>query len=310
MTIKAKAKMRVAKPVKEFALGVVALCALSGLIAGPALAADLPAKPYYKAPPTVAPSFSWTGFYIGGNVGGGWENTETDYSYTSFPAPSPPGFEDVFGPGGPLNVGGGSAVSSAIADGFIPTSLGSRNTGFFAAGGQAGFNVQYNQTVLGLEADFEWFADAVKSTNFTAPFNGVITNNATQTAGLRWLGTVRGRAGWTFDRALLYVTGGLAYGQAVATSNASNFDGTNTDLFAGDGSGTRIGYAVGGGLEYAFTNNISGKLEYIYYNLGTSTYAVAPANTVAAGEGITTTASQRFDGSLVRAGLNVKLGGL
>jgi outer membrane immunogenic protein len=150
----------------------------------------------------------------------------------------------------------------------------------------------------------------VKSTTFVAPANIIaLTNNAAQTAGLRWLGTVRARAGWAADRALLYVTGGLAYGQAVATSSASIFDGTNTDLFAGDGSGTRYGYAVGGGLEYAFTNNISGKVEYIYYNLGTATFAVAPANAVAAGEGIATTASQKFDGGIVRVGLNLKLGG-
>ena len=295
---------------KNLTLTAIALCVL---FAGSAVAADMPVKPYLKAPPMVAPAFSWNGFYIGGNVGGGWENTETDYSYTSFPALAPPGFEDVFGPTGPgpLNVNGESAVASAIADGFLPTSLGSRNTSFFAAGGQIGFNVQYSQTVLGLEADFQWFADAVKSTSFTAPPNVItLTNNDSQTAGLRWLGTVRGRAGWTINRTLLYVTGGLAYGQAVANSSASIFDGSNTDLFAGDGSGTRTGYTVGGGLEYAFTNNISGKAEYLYYNLGTSTYAVAPANAVAAGEGITTSASQKFDGSLVRAGLNVRFGGM
>ena len=284
--------------------------ALWVLLAGPALAADMSLKPYYKAPPAVAPVFSWTGFYIGGNVGGAWENTETDYSYVSYPAPAPPGFQDVFGPGGPLNVGGGPAVSSAIVDGFIPTSLGNKNAGVFTAGAQAGYNVQYNQAVFGLEADIEWFADAVKSTSFVAPPNAAaLTNNATQTAGLRWLGTVRGRLGWAADRALFYATGGLAYGQAVATSNATISDGTNTDLFAGDGSGTRYGYAVGGGLEYAFTNNFTGRAEYLYYNLGTSTYAVAPANVVAAGEGIATAASQKFDGSIVRAGLNWKIGG-
>ena len=287
-----------------FALGLLAVV--------PALGADMrPARaPIYTKAPMMAPAYSWTGFYIGGNVGAGWENTQTSYSYRSFPATAPPGFEDVFGLGGPLNVGGGSAVSSAIAGGFIPTSLGNRNAGFFAAGAQAGYNVQYNQTVLGLEADIDWLASAVKSTSFVAPANiAALTNNSTQTAGLRWLGTVRARAGWAADRALFYVTGGFAFGQAVATSTASVSDGTNTDLFAGDGSGTRYGYAVGGGLEYAFTNNVSAKAEYIYYNLGTSTFAVSPANAVAAGEGIATTASQKFDGSIVRVGLNLKLGG-
>ena len=57
------------------------------------------------APPPAAP-YNWTGAYLGVNGGGGWENTKTDYSYSSIAAPNPPGFEDVFGPGGPLNVGG------------------------------------------------------------------------------------------------------------------------------------------------------------------------------------------------------------
>jgi opacity protein-like surface antigen len=121
---------------------VLRMAALSALTASPALAADMAVKPYYKAPP-VAAVYNWTGFYIGGNVGGGWENTQTSYSYTSFPAAAPPGFEDVFGPGGPLNVGGGTAVSSALANGFIPANLGNKNTGFFAAGAQAGYNVQF-----------------------------------------------------------------------------------------------------------------------------------------------------------------------
>jgi len=78
----------------------------------------------------------------------------------------------------------------------------------------------------------------------------VITNVASSTAGLEWLGTVRGRFGFAADRALFYVTGGLAYGEAKASSTAVNFDGSNTDVFAGSLSKTRTGYTSGGGLEY------------------------------------------------------------
>jgi outer membrane immunogenic protein len=155
--------------------GVVAVVGLFG--AGSAFAADLKA-PVYKAPPPPA-YYDWSGVYAGVNAGFGWENTQTEYSYVSFPAPNPPGFQDVFGPGGPLNVPGLSAVASAIARGFIPTSVGDRQTGFFTAGGQVGANAQFNHIVLGAEADFNWINSGVKSTGFVAPPNGIITNVAT-----------------------------------------------------------------------------------------------------------------------------------
>jgi outer membrane immunogenic protein len=278
-------------------------------VVGAASAADLPARTYSKAPVMVAPVYTWTGFYVGLNAGYGWENTRTDYGYTSTAAPAPPGFEDVFGPGGPLNIGGGTAVASAISQGFLPTSLGNNQAGVFTAGGQVGYNAQFNQLVVGVETDLNWMNSAVKTTGFVAPPNGIITNVATSTAGLRWLGTLRGRAGFAVDRALFYVTGGLAYGDTRASTNSSNFDGTNTDLYAGSVSGVRAGYTVGGGMEYAFTDNISLKGEYLYYNLGSASYAVAAANTFATGEGIFTTARQKFDGSIARIGINYKWGG-
>ena len=138
---------------------------------------------------------------------------------------------------------------------------------------------------------------------------GTLTNTDTQSAGLRWIGTVRGRLGLAVNRALFYATGGLAYGQAVASSSGIVLDnGRNPDLYLGDASGLRTGYTVGGGLEYAVTNNLTIRGEYLYYNLGTATYAVAAANALAAGEGLYITGSQKFDGSLVRFGLNYKFG--
>jgi outer membrane immunogenic protein len=276
------------------------------LVGGSAVAADLTPRPLYKAAPYV-PRFSWTGTYIGFSAGYGWENTQTQYGYTSGPAAAPPGFQDVFGPGGPLNVGGTPAVSSALAQGFIPNSLGNRHYGSFAAAGEAGYNYQIDTYVIGLETDFGWVG-GTRTTSFTAPPNVIgLTNNSSSTAGLDWLGTVRGRVGLAYDRALFFATGGLAYGQAKASSNSAVNDGTNTDLYSGSVSGIRTGYAVGGGIEYAITNNLSVKAEYLYYNLGSATYAVAPANTFAAGEGLSTVAHQKFDGSVVRAGLNYKV---
>ena len=287
------------------------LVVLTALVTAPAMAADLAPRVHRRPVAVVAP-FSWTGFYVGANIGGAWENTETNYSYVSTPVSG--GFESVFGTGGPLNVPGLSAVASAIAQGFLPTSLGSRHPGVFTAGGQLGYNVQINQLVLGAEADINWLSGGVRTTSYAASVSapqpvGTLTNTDTQSAGLRWIGTVRGRLGLAVNRALFYATGGLAYGQAVASSSGIVLDnGRNPDLYLGDASGLRTGYTVGGGLEYAVTNNLTIRGEYLYYNLGTATYAVAAANALAAGEGLYITGSQKFDGSLVRFGLNYKFG--
>ena len=257
----------------------------------------------FGAPP--AP-YSWTGVYFGLNGGLGWDNTKTNYSYSSIPAPSPPGFEDVFGAGGPLNVTGDSAVQSAIADGYLPVSLGDSSSTFGAIGAQFGYNYQMQQMVIGFEADLDW-ADGVRSANFVAPPNiASLTNVGHQSAGLQWLGTARLRAGYAFDRALIFATGGVAFGGIKAESSASEFDGANTDIFAGSASGAKVGYALGGGVEYAFAANMSLKAEYLYYDLGKADYAVAAANAIAEGEGLFVNASQRLDGSLVRIGLNVR----
>lgn len=269
---------------------------------GSANAADLSPYPT-KAPPMAL--FSWTGGYLGLNGGVDWENTRTNYSYSSIPAPAPPGFNDIFGPGGPLNVGGTSAVSSALASGFLPASLGNHSTGVGLVGGQWGYNYQFQQYVVGIEADLDWVG-GMRTTTYTAPANGIITNTDTQTSGLQWLGTVRGRFGYAIDRNLFFVTGGLAYGQVKTSTVGTGSDGFGADTYTGSVSGWRAGYAVGGGYEYAFTHNLTGKLEYLYYNLGTVNYAVAAANAFTAGEGLFINASQRFDGSVLRVGLNWK----
>ena len=122
----------------------------------------------FGAPPGP---YNWTGVYFGVNGGLGWDNTKTNYSYSSIPAPAPPGFDDVFGPGGPLNVTGDTAVQSAIADGYLPVSLGGSSNTFGALGAQFGYNYQMQQMVIGFEADLDW-ADGVRSTGFVAPPNG------------------------------------------------------------------------------------------------------------------------------------------
>jgi outer membrane immunogenic protein len=211
---------------------LVGLAGLAFVGADSAKAADA-GVPTYPVPSAVivpVPAFSWTGPYVGAIVGGGWESTETRYSFLSTPSTATTGdFEDIFGPGPPagtLNLPGQSAVASAIAQGFLPTSLGTKTTGFFTAGGLIGLNFQMAQIVYGLETDFAWMSGA-KTTHFVAPPNTAnVTNTVTQTAGLRWLDTVRGRAGYAINRALIFATGGAAIARVSATTNETLSDGT------------------------------------------------------------------------------------
>ncbi|MBN8976357.1 MAG: outer membrane protein [Xanthobacteraceae bacterium] len=189
---------------KKILLGTVALIALGAT--APALAADLAARPYTKAPAYVpAPIYNWTGFYLGGHVGGSFRGDDNN----------------VFG--------------------------GSRD-GSFLGGVQVGYDNQFAPNwVFGLEANYS-FKDT----------NGFFAN--------RGLGSVTGRLGYTWGPALLYVKGG--YGWA---------DTRFSNGFGGDGG--RDGYTVGGGLEYLFTQNWSGKIEYQYYDFG-NVNVIAPGGIV------------------------------
>ena len=124
----------------------------------------------------------------------------------------------------------------------------------FVGGGQIGYNYQIGQFVLGLEADLQ-AADLSSGDNLG--LIGVKTD---------YFGTVRARLGFAVDRFMPYITGGWAYGN-VKTSIPSV-------AFSSDRSHTG-GYAVGAGLEYAFTNNIIAGVEYLYVDLGEKNIAGA-----------------------------------
>lgn len=151
----------------------------------------------------------------------------------------------------------------------------------FTGGGQIGYNYQIGQFVLGLEADFQG-AD-LKASAFDA-FTGISASNE-----LNWWGTVRARAGYAFDRFLPYVTGGFAYG------NVKNKISDGFVSFSDDN--TQYGWTLGAGLEYAFTNNLTAKVEYLYVDLDKESISV-PGGTFVSEVGT------KF--SVVRAGLNYK----
>ena len=130
----------------------------------------------------------------------------------------------------------------------------------FTLGGTAGYNQQFGNFVLGLEGDLNW--SNIGSSRRQTITIGATPNAVVYASDVNWAGTLRVRAGYAVDRVLLYATGGyagasldLAYTNVTASTSASQSKWVH-------------GYALGVGLEYAFTRNLSGKAEYLYTALG------------------------------------------
>ena len=149
----------------------------------------------------------------------------------------------------------------------------------FLVGGTLGYNYQVGSIVLGIEGDIDW--SDVKDSVTCAPGVTCETSNG-------WLATIRGRAGYAFDRWMPYVTGGGAYGNVKATRSPPAVSSSND----------QFGWTVGAGVEYAFLGNWSAKLEYLYVDLGS--FNAAPALPVG---------NVSFKENIVRAGLNYKFSG-
>lgn len=122
-------------------------------------------------------------------------------------------------------------------------------------GGQVGYNFQSGSLVYGVETDFQGAAIGSNVSGLSANSNAF-----TSRENIDWFGTVRGRVGFAVGPALLYGTGGFAYGNVnQQATRGSDLFGSNT---------TQTGYSVGGGVEYKFTPNWSLKAEYQYIDLG------------------------------------------
>ena len=171
-----------------------------------------------------------------------------------------------------INGGGGWGRSSW-------DSVGGFDVDGWLVGGTVGYNYQMGQTVLGIEGDIDWSNIKGSSAPASCPL-GCETKNT-------WLGTVRGRLGYSFDRFLPYVTGGVAFCDIKAS----------TPGVAGN-SATNTGWTAGAGVEYAFTNNLSAKVEYLYVDLGDFNCGISC--------GASATDNVSFNANIVRGGLNYK----
>jgi outer membrane immunogenic protein len=221
-----------------------AILALLGGAPFAAQAADLPpAAPPVRAPAAFVPPpppFSWTGFYIGANLGGAWSSGNISDTLTG------------------LNFSGTSNAT-------------------FAGGGQIGGNYQIGAFVIGAEADFDWFANNNNSgPGVTFPSSAFVPVATTLrvSANNRWETTLAARAGWAINTVLLYAKGGGGW------VGAGNFAVTNVGTgatVAFSNSNTNSGWLVGGGVEWAFLPNWTVRAEYDYLGLGNKSYtAVIP----------------------------------
>jgi outer membrane immunogenic protein len=250
--------------VKNILLAGIAFVAL----VAPAAAADMP----LKAPVPVVVDI-WTGGYVGVNVGYGWG---TDHIQSS-------GFPDTCTTAGagcataPVN-----GISLAMAN--AATFNSSLRRGGVNYGGQWGHNWKVNNVwnwgaVVGVEADFGGISDSHSTTVSNGAAIPGLVNTIAQTVTLseklNSIGTLRGRAGLLWgDNTLVYVTGGLAFANATATSTFNQTlvgpaVGGSTG-FPGAGSLTQelFGPTIGGGIEWKWTANWSVKAEYLYADLG------------------------------------------
>lgn len=269
---------------RKHLLGSVAAISLAA--GGVANAADL----FVKAP--IAPVDSWTGFYLGANLGYSWGRSNTTATFSNSTT---------------------GAVLSSSADSFnLPGVIG---------GVQAGYNWRRSNWLFGIEGDIQAsgeqgndasrfmcaFAICQTGNPFFAtgalPQNPVIVTSFNER--LDWFGTVRARLGFvTAPNYVVYATGGLAFGE-ISTSGTitGQTGGGAVTASAFSSNATNTGWTVGGGIEGRLSAKWSAKLEYLYMDLGTvNSVGTLPTNFIP----LTVAFSSRITDNIVRAGVNYR----
>jgi outer membrane immunogenic protein len=185
-----------------------------------------------------AAAYSWTGLYIGGELGGGWvreTTTQVDPS-GGFPA----GFVNA-----PISLSG------------------------ILGGGYAGYNYQFNNVVIGIDGNYD-AASLTGSGQDVSPTTGNISNKSDK---MKWDAAITGRLGLANNNWLFFVKGGWAWAGFSGTGVTTTAAGT--PFGSGSSSDTRDGGTVGVGIEYGFTPHWSAKIEYDYVKFETSSFNAA-----------------------------------
>lgn len=211
-------------------LGV--LVALAAMPAASAYAADMP----LKAPPPAMTVYNWTGFYLGGEIGGGWSRATTT----------------------------GVDASGGFPAGFVHSPV---DLSGVLGGGYAGYNYQLNNNVvIGIDGYYDG-AGLAGSGSDTSPTTGNISSTNEK---MKWDSAITGRLGYANNNWLFFVKGGWAW--AGFSANTVTTTAAGAPFGTGSSSDTRNGGTVGVGFEYGFLPHWSAKLEYDYVKFETASF--------------------------------------
>jgi outer membrane immunogenic protein len=241
---------------------VFAAAAVSAIVSTSATwAADLPARSYAKAPVFAGSAYDWTGFYIGLNAGGAASGTGLTTDPQTF-------------------IGTGARDNSD-------------NFKFGVTGGiQGGYNWQVSSSwVFGIEGDINGLNSRRTTCEINSCFPDVPLSFTSQT---NYLATARARIGYTWDRSMVYVTGGGAFADVSDSFVESGVPGAASNRVLS-------GYSVGGGIETALMSNWSVKAEYLFADVGTNR-VLSIVNSVSF-------VNFHHEYQLGRVGLNYRFGG-
>jgi outer membrane immunogenic protein len=264
------------KIVKSLGLAGVVLATVAGVGTGYASAEDF--------------SPSWSGAYIGANIGYGWGSGDASV-LPKAPAVAPPDFPDI-----------ANFIDAIREAGVFPTSLSPSERGI-VGGGQVGYNWELpSGWVVGIEADLQASGIKGSDTRIQTPQFFEVTSTSVS-KDVNWYGTVRARGGYLINpQWLVYATGGLAYGETSLGFHTIDLDfgcipgGT---ICADDkSSGVRLGWTLGAGLETMLSSNWSVKAEYLYVDLGKRSFDATSNSPVLFAT------SAKFNEQTIHVGLN------
>lgn len=237
--------------------------------------------PVVVAPIPVEEPYDWTGFYLGATGGLAVRQFKFPFELQGDMGPE----EDFF------------------VLGELRTSAGG-----FTAGATAGFNFQADKLVFGVETDWNWtnFATFVALTGSTDVFGPLIALDAELFARVNYFGTIRARVGVATGhdgRFLPYITGGAAYGKTeLGIEGEITVDGIGGPFDETFAEFKDWGYTIGGGFEYAFSEVLTFKTEYLFVNLGTNS-VIAEVNPQDPNDFFTVDVTTKFH--TLRAGFNI-----